>query len=388
MCEVFAGNGLPRDILERTLELDDREVALTPVLLHWHPWVNFSSLLIYVDELGTARTRLEEMLGRAREGGDDGSLPELLFWLGELEFRAGNFRLAERHAAEGCDVARQAGQQLMVAQLSSTKALARAALGEVDRARAAAEEGLALARLLGSAPPTIRNLAALGFLELSLGEAEHAAVALGTALDCARSTGYREPAQFLFVGNLTEALAATGALGQARALAIELEAEGARLERVWALVAGARGRALTAAAEGALDEASDAVGHAQRYVADLHMPFEAARTLLAVGMIERRRKHKRAARQSLEHAAALFDNLAASLWADKARAELARIGGRVSGNELTPTEAQVASRAAAGETNREIADGLFMSVKTVESNLSRVYRKLDISSRRQLGSKL
>ena len=317
MCEIFAGNGLPGDVLERALELDDPEVSLTPVLLQWHPWINFSSLLIFVEELETARVRLEEMLVRAREGGDDGSLPELLFWLGELEFRAGNFGLAERHALEGYDVALQAGQQLMVAQLSSTKALARAGLGDMD-ARAAAEEGLTLARELGSAPPTIRNLAALGFLELSRGDEKAAAIALTAALECARSTGYREPGQFLFAGNLIEALAATNELGQARGLAAELEAEGERLGRTWAVVAGARGRALAAAAEGALDEASDAVGQALQCQADLSMPLEVARTFLAAGVIERRRKQKRTARELLERAGALFDDLGATLWAEKA----------------------------------------------------------------------
>ena len=104
--------------------------------------------------------------------------------------------------------------------------------------------------------------------------------------------------------------------------------------------------------------------------------------------IQRRAKQRRAARESLSQALAIFEELGARLWAERARTELARIGGRASGDELTPTEAQVAARAAAGETNREIADALFMSVKTVEANLSRVYRKLDVSSRRQLGGKL
>jgi DNA-binding CsgD family transcriptional regulator len=385
MCEAFAGNGLPRDVLDQAIKLDDPEVSLTPVLLQWHPWINFSSLLIYVEEFETARTRLEGMLERAREGGDDGAMPELLFWLGELEWRAGNFRLAERHAMEGYDAAHQVGQQLMVAQISSTKALARAALGDVEGARAAAEEGLALARQVGSAPPTIRNLAALGFLDLSLGEMEDAAIALSAALDHARSTGYREPGQFLFAGNLIEALGATGAHAQARDLATELEAQGQKLGRAWALVAGARGRGLAAAAEGALDEASEAMGTALMHQADLPMPFEVARTLLAAGVIERRRKQKRAARESLERAAHVFDDLGAGLWADKARAELARVSGRrPQGQELTETERRVAALVADGLANKEVAAALFVTVHTVEAHLSRIYRKLGIRSRREL----
>jgi DNA-binding CsgD family transcriptional regulator len=385
MCEAFAGNGLPRDVLDRATKLDDPEVSLTPVLLQWHPWINFSSLLIYVEEFETARTRLEGMLERAREGGDDGAIPELLFWLGELEWRAGNFRLAERHGTEGYDAAHQVGQQLMVAQLSSTMALARAALADVEGARAAAEEGLALARQVGSAPPTIRNLAALGFLHLSLGEMEDAAIALSAALDHARSTGYREPGQFLFAGNLIEALGATGAHAQARDLATELEAQGQKLGRAWALVAGARGRGLAAAGEGALDEASEAMATALIHQTDLPMPFEVARTLLAAGVIERRRKQKRAARDSLERAAHVFDDLGAGLWADKARAELARVSGRrPKGQELTETERRVAALVADGLANKEVAAALFVTVHTVEAHLSRIYRKLGIRSRREL----
>jgi DNA-binding CsgD family transcriptional regulator len=389
MCEVFAGNGVPRDLLDRANELDDPEVSLAPVLLQWHPWINFSSLLVYVEEYDTARTRLEGMLERARQGGDDGAIPELLFWLGELEWRAGNFRLAERHATEGYDAAVQAGQQLMVAQLSSTKALARAARGDVDGARAAAEEGLALAQQLGSAPPTIRNLAALGFLELSLGETEQAAAALGEALEHARATGYREPGQFLFAGNLIEALAATGVHEQAGSLATELESQGAKLGRTWALVAGARGRALADAAEGRLDEASEAVGDALRHQAELPMPFEVARTLLVAGAIERRRRQKRTARELLERAVATFDDLDAPLWADKARAELARVSGRRPGGQaLTETERRVAALVAEGLANKEVAAALFVTVHTVEAHLSRIYRKLGVRSRRDLARAL
>lgn len=389
MCEIFAGNGLPRDVLERAIELDDPDVSLAPVLLQWHPWINFSSLLVYVEELDTARARLEGMLERARDGGDDGALPELLFWLGELEWRAGNFRLAEEHATEGYDAALQAGQQLMVAQLSSTRALARAALGEIEGARVAADEGLALAREVGSAPPTIRNLAAHGFLELTVGDVENAVIALSSALDYARSTGYREPGQFLFVGNLIEALAATGALAQARDFAGELEAQGRRLGRAWAIVAGARGRALAAAAEGGLDEASEAVETALLHAADLPMPFEVARTLLTAGAIERRRKQKRAARDALELAASIFDDLGAKLWADRARTELSRVSGRrPEGQELTATERRIASLAAEGLTNKEVAAALFVSVHTVEAHLSHIYRKLGIRSRRELARAL
>jgi DNA-binding CsgD family transcriptional regulator len=115
------------------------------------------------------------------------------------------------------------------------------------------------------------------------------------------------------------------------------------------------------------------------------MPFELGRTMLVLGTIRRRAKQKRPAREALEEALGNFERLGAPLWANKARAELARIGGRrAAGGRLTEAEARVAKLAAAGRTNREIANALFMSVRTVEGHLSRAYAKLGVRSRTEL----
>ena len=108
-------------------------------------------------------------------------------------------------------------------------------------------------------------------------------------------------------------------------------------------------------------------------------PLERGRTLLCLGMVRRQAQQKRAAREALEQALAIFEELGARLWAEKARAELRRISGRApASDELTETERRVAELAARGRTNREIAAELFMGVSTVEAHLSRVYRKLDV----------
>ncbi|MDT5132806.1 MAG: hypothetical protein QOE41_2117, partial [Mycobacterium sp.] len=74
------------------------------------------------------------------------------------------------------------------------------------------------------------------------------------------------------------------------------------------------------------------------------------------------------------------------LWAERARADLARVKvGPRQTTVLTPSERRVAELAAAGMTNRDVAAKLFISHKTVEVNLSRVYRKLGIHSRAELG---
>ena len=117
------------------------------------------------------------------------------------------------------------------------------------------------------------------------------------------------------------------------------------------------------------------------------MPLELARSLLVLGQVDRRAKRKAAAKAALEESAAICDRIGAALWAARARDDLARLGGRAK-DELTPTEQRVAHLAASGLTNREIASAAFMSEKTVEANLSRVYRKLGLRSRTELARRL
>jgi DNA-binding CsgD family transcriptional regulator len=85
----------------------------------------------------------------------------------------------------------------------------------------------------------------------------------------------------------------------------------------------------------------------------------------------------------------VFDDLGARLWSERARAELRRVGGRAAApGTLTATEERVAELVAAGRTYREAADALFMSPKTVQWNLSKIYRKLGVRSRAELAAKL
>jgi DNA-binding CsgD family transcriptional regulator len=96
-------------------------------------------------------------------------------------------------------------------------------------------------------------------------------------------------------------------------------------------------------------------------------------------------KRKADARDRLEEAAAAFEELSAKAFAERARAELARIGGRRrSEGGLTATERQIAGLVAEGRSNKEVAAALFVTVKTVEANLSRVYAKLGLRSRADL----
>jgi DNA-binding NarL/FixJ family response regulator len=145
------------------------------------------------------------------------------------------------------------------------------------------------------------------------------------------------------------------------------------------------------AAQGDLDGAVDAVQRAMVEHKRLAMPFERARTQLLLGQLQRRQRQKDSATASLGEALKTFEDLQITLWADRVRKELARTKVGPSGRtnqQLTPSEQRVAELAASGMTNREIATALFISPKTVDVNLYRVYRKLDIQSRRQLTRRL
>jgi DNA-binding NarL/FixJ family response regulator len=119
------------------------------------------------------------------------------------------------------------------------------------------------------------------------------------------------------------------------------------------------------------------------------MPFERARTLLAIGQVHRRRKEKRLADETLRAALLAFESLGATVWADRARTELARVGRRPRApEELTETERRVAELAASGLSNRRIAERAFLAPKTVDNVLGRVYQKLGIHSRAELGARM
>ena len=143
------------------------------------------------------------------------------------------------------------------------------------------------------------------------------------------------------------------------------------------------------AESGDLDGARAAIEAALAAHARLYEPFELARTYLVQGTIERRARQKAAARTALGQAEVIFAGLGARLWLERVERELARTGlTRSLDRELTPTELRVAELAAAGAQNKQIAGALFVSVKTVEANLSRVYAKLGIRSRAELASQL
>jgi DNA-binding CsgD family transcriptional regulator len=263
--------------------------------------------------------------------------------------------------------------------------------GEVDEARQAAEESMALFEGLSSRsahwPLTI-----LGFIELSVGNHEAAASALGPAAAKAVSDGLPEPCANgeLFIGDAAEALIGTDRIEEAEAIVSLLEERGAALDRAWAIAVGARCRALILAAQGEVEEAERTVERALVEHERLPMAIERARTLLALGRIRRRLRKRSAAKEALDEALGIFDSAGSARWADQARTEIGSIGLRpaATGDELTPAETRVAELAAKGLSNKEVAAALVVTPKTVEAHLGRTYRKLGIRRRSELSARM
>jgi DNA-binding CsgD family transcriptional regulator len=229
---------------------------------------------------------------------------------------------------------------------------------------------------------------ALGLLELPLGNMAEVDRELEFVTRHFENHDIVEPIHLTVLPDKIEALVALGDHERAERLTDLLRRSGAHHHRPAAVAAAERSLAVVLAARGDLAGAHDAVQRALVHYEIAPLPLEIARTLIVKGQLERRRKQRGAAAASLQQALATCEQIGATLWAAFARAELARTGNVRTEDELTPSEARVAELAAGGLTNREIATAAFMSQKTVEANLSRIYRKLGIRSRAELGVRL
>ena len=373
---AWRGDGRSGGFLHRAEEIagsDDRRSTLI------EPSWSMAVLLQEPDDLDAARRVLGSLVDGAVERGDEFSTTEILAELADAEWRAGNWTAA---LADLADMQRLAPGSI---GLMSNRALVEACMGDVDDAVADGEGALALAETAGLVSARIEALHALGHVRLSLGDPTGANVHLARAWEMFRHAGFGDPGTFPFVPDHVEALVEIGEVGRRRAHRRLARGTGSHARarvrrgdrRSMPGAAPRRGRRPRRRAHVARRsrEASRAPDDAVRAGADAPGP----------GWRASPRRQKRAAREALEQALGMFEELGARLWAERTRSELARIGGRraVLG-ELTEAEQRVARLAAAGRTNREIADTLYTSVRTVEGHLSHIYRKLGIRSRTEL----
>jgi len=182
---------------------------------------------------------------------------------------------------------------------------------------------------------------------------------------------------------LIEAWAATGHLVAANDLLAWLADAAERLDHPWARITSGRAEAVIRLAERHPAKAVEAVARVIPEARERQLPFELGRALLVLGTAQRKARQRRDAAASLDEAVAIFGHLGAARWRDLALAQRARLA-RGPDDSLTQTEQRVAELVAAGRSNPEIASTLFISVKTVEANLTRIYRKLGLRGRRDL----
>lgn len=342
-----------------------------------------------VGELDWPRVVLGDMEAAAAARGDESTRVMVLWSLSMLEWIAGRWEQALDHANGAYELTELTQHPHALLWVGRVKALVEADLGRVNDARASAEEGLAFARANSSQLGTIYCLGTLGRLELALGDLEAAGAYLRELPARLLAGGLNDPTAPIWADAI-ETLTGLDDRERAREYLEHYERNSRRLASPWAVASAARCHGLLAAGEGEAEAAFEAYERALAELQGHPAPFERGRTLLCLGSARRQARQKRLARDALERALAIFDELGARLWADKARAELRRISGRrrASEEELTEMEERVARLAAEGRSNKEIAAELFVSVHTVGAHLSRAYRKLDIHSRSQLAARL
>jgi DNA-binding CsgD family transcriptional regulator len=341
----------------------------------------------HTDDLEAALAKLMQQLERrADRGGEDP------FWFVHVSLMhawSGDWRSARGWAERALEAYAREGAELWPAFALRGIALVDALQGRVEDARRRSADGLRLATASGDLVVAILHRQILGFVALSTGDVVEAGEQLEAAATLAAAVGARHPLRFRLDGDRAEVALALGETARAREIVERLEHAGRRAPTPWTLAVGARCRGLLEAAGGDLDAALIALERSLDEHAHLPMPFERGRTLLVKGQVHHRRKEKRLAQAALSESLEIFDELGAPLWSERVRPELARVGlGRRSRAELSETERRVAHLAADGLSNQEIAQRAFVSVKTVEASLTRVYRKLGVRSRSGLARTL
>ncbi|MGW1726445.1 AAA family ATPase [Streptomyces sp. NPDC002306] len=348
--------------------------------------------LSWVDEDIAAGSLLSEVVDGIRRGGSPGILPYALAARCEVDSWR-HWAAARADGAEAVRWARELGQTAM-----GGYALIQLARLDGQRGdRAGCQGRIAAYRGHGGGPGTqgleVFALGALGSAAFAAGELDDCVLHFERAFALAKDSGLANPNMLTFVADLIEAHVHGGKRDRAAELVAWLEERATATGLAWPEAAAARCRALLAAGP---DEAARWLATAEQAHTRREMVFEQARTRLVHGQVLRRMRRPAAARTPLLAAHASFTALGARPWAARAEAELAAAGHRTVTRGavapvtdlLTAQELQVARAVAEGLSNVEAASALFMSRKTVEAHLTRVYRKLGIRSRSDLARTL
>ena len=343
----------------------------------------------WMDDFDRSRELTELYVQRARDTGDESSIAHLLSYLVELECWAGRMTRAEELADEAVDAADQTGQPTYLSAALARRALVHATRGRLKEARVGAMRAGVLAVEMASPLLESLGLAVLAFIEISAGDLAATAVATDRALELVDGTGMRDHPMFRFHADQIEAHIGLGELDVAERLLERHEERNRIAPRPSLELTGLRCRALLTASRGDVAGGLAFIDRAIAMRESVGMPLEIGRMWLVAGQLHRRAGQRRAAATAIEAAIAVFNTLGAAVWLERATGELQTLGlSRGPADELTPSELRIATMAAGGMTNREVADRLVISPKTVEASLARAYQKLGIHRRAELGARL
>ena len=384
MLHFMRGDGLDERSLHRAVELEDRDADVSSA---FSPRVQQALLLAWIGALDRANEEMLAIRRRCIETGEEGELSFIDFHSVLIHLWRGSMAEATLIAEDTVERAFQLNGDLPLSVALTVRAAVAAYAGEEESVRRDVAEAMAASERCGSRRLGEWPVTMLGFLDVSLGNYEAAIKTLKPLMGMLEAVpDSTEVINASYVPDAAEALIQLGRSAEAEPLISALERNGQRLDRAWMKAVGARCRAMLLAAQGDIQAANRAVELALTEHERLPMPFERARTQLLAGQLQRRQRQKDQAATTLREALTTFEDLNTRLWADRARAELARadVGTRRM-SSLSPSEQRVAELAASGMTNRDVAAALFISPKTVESNLARIYRKLGIHSRAELG---
>jgi DNA-binding CsgD family transcriptional regulator len=331
-----------------------------------------------------ARASLERDYEEWRER-DEPKSSRALWGLAWVEFWAGRWALGAEYATRARDISIQYGLEMPQDHLPT--AVIAVHRGQLDLAREHSERGLDLAHEQFRGRP-VQLMAVLGLVARWSGDPSAAEEWFEKADRRAWELGWGEPSVRWWTADYAEMLLEDGRVDDAVRVVDLWQADAARVGREWVLAHVTRCRGLVAAAEGDVSRASSLLEQAAEQHEDVGDPFGAARALLGLGVVRRRARKKRDARDAIEAALDGFEQLGAATWTEKARSELGRIGGRTREEGLTSAERRVAVLVAEGRTNREVAAALFLTERTVASHLSHVYSKLGVRSRTELARQL
>jgi DNA-binding CsgD family transcriptional regulator len=351
----------------------------SPLSLNYHA---------YLERYDEGRSEIERAIRSSLKEGHVWGEMWLTRSLAFVDLLQGRFPAARAGAARSLGLAESIGVPGGVALSLSILAWLAAVEGRESEAREDAARADELAqRGLGHRLLRARLQTTLGLLELGLGRPQAAIEKLVPVADLAERHGVREPSVLPYAPDLIEAYARAGEREAATRELTKLAELANALDRRWALAAVARLHGLL----GRDDDLDEHFGAAlELHEQGAGSAFDRARTELLYGERLRRAKRRVEAREHLRSAIELFDGLGAAPWSEQARRELRASGESIprrdptAPEKLTPQELQVALQVAEGKTNRDVAAALFLSPKTVEFHLTRVYRKLDIHSRAEL----